>query len=75
MSDMAIEYKDVVEFEYDGFNILFEDDIWYVAFEDPELDLIVIADSEGKHFGGELMIKDYAFTNEEFEELKKAIKA
>ena len=71
--DADIEYKDIIEFEYQGFNIVLEDGVWYVDFDDPELDILVIEDAEGKYFEDILSINDYEFTAKEFEELKSAV--
>ena len=73
MSDIEIERQTIYEFDFELFTIVFEDDTWFVEVEDPEVDAIILEDSEGRYFQDKVQLLGYELTEEEFETLKQIV--
>ena len=71
--DIEVKRSTLYEFPYGGFSIVFDDGVWSVVFEDPELDTIILEDSEGIYFDKEIRILNIDFSMEDFIDLKNII--
>jgi hypothetical protein len=74
--EQLIEYKDIAEFNFESFKIVFDSDLWYAESFDTEVEeLIIIEDPENA-----LTLKEdldifgvYVLTLEKFYEIKRIL--